>query len=118
MENCGNRWTCVHMEKYFKYDKNYCQLRNLIFLSSTLCVQSLNPAVQVTTASPYFRWYGGNPLCRNPLDFCSFYHFEVCLQLSERHGDVSVNNHLVKQVATLVFHGFSQVYHVLKILVL
>lgn len=80
------------------------------------------PATQVTAAPPCCCCCccrrGAGPLCGNPLDLRLFQPLQVGFQLPEGHGDVSVHDDLVKHVAELVLHAFSEANHVLEVLLL
>lgn len=77
-----------------------------------------DPATQVTAAPPCCCRRGAGPLCGNPLDRRLFQPLQVWFQLPERRGNVSVHDDLVEHVAELVLHGFSQINHVLEVLLL
>lgn len=77
-----------------------------------------DPAAQLSAAPASACGRRADPLWRDPLDLGTVDPLEVCLQLSERRRDVSVDDHLVEQVPTLVLHGFSHIDHVLEVLLL
>lgn len=88
------------------------------FFRLNVLPKSSYPAIQVATASPSFCWWGAHPVRGKPLDFCLLNPLEVRLQLSERHRDIAVDDHLFEQVTALALHVVSQADHVLKILLL